>query len=109
LDKCCHISVVVKYISKISTFMNSWDVKLKVRVIFSKIIHKIAVPDKEAGRCLGPEGNGVSLGEGGEGGPGLQEVGKISSQCSARAGTTWARTRRTRQVGCDEEGSAQTE
>jgi hypothetical protein len=22
------------------------------------------------GRCLGPEGNGVSLGEGGEGGPG---------------------------------------
>jgi hypothetical protein len=23
-----------------------------------------------AGRCLGPEGNGVSLGEGGEGGPG---------------------------------------
>ncbi len=24
-----------------------------------------------AGRCLGPEGNGVSLWEGGEGGPGL--------------------------------------
>ncbi len=23
-----------------------------------------------AGRCLGPEGNGVSLGKGGEGGPG---------------------------------------
>ncbi len=31
---------------------------------------KSAVPDMRAGRCLGPEGNGVSLGEGGEGGPG---------------------------------------
>jgi hypothetical protein len=28
------------------------------------------VPDRGAGRCLGPEGNRVSLGEGGEGGPG---------------------------------------
>jgi hypothetical protein len=28
------------------------------------------VPDMGVGRCLGPEGNGVSLGEGGEGGPG---------------------------------------
>jgi hypothetical protein len=26
-----------------------------------------------AGRCLGPVGNGVSLGEGGEGGPGPLE------------------------------------
>jgi hypothetical protein len=31
----------------------------------------ILVPDIGAGRCLGPEGNGVSLGEGGEGGPRL--------------------------------------
>jgi hypothetical protein len=38
LDKCCHISVVVKYISKILTVMNSWDVKLKVRVPLKKII-----------------------------------------------------------------------
>jgi hypothetical protein len=38
-----------------------------------------------------------------------QEAGKISSQFSARAGTTWAKTRRTGQVGHDEEGSAQTE
>ncbi len=30
----------------------------------------IRVPDIEAGCCLGPEGNWVSLGEGGEGGPG---------------------------------------
>jgi hypothetical protein len=28
------------------------------------------VPDMGAGCCLGPEGNGVSLGGGGEGGPG---------------------------------------
>jgi hypothetical protein len=32
----------VKYISKISTVMNSWDVKLKYRVPFSKKIHKRA-------------------------------------------------------------------
>jgi hypothetical protein len=53
------------------------------------------VPDTEAGCCLGPEENGVSPEEGGKGGPGPQEAGKISSQCSARAGTTWARTRTT--------------
>ncbi len=28
------------------------------------------MPDKKAGYCLGPEGNGVSSGERGEGGPG---------------------------------------
>ncbi len=27
------------------------------------------MPDVRSGSCLGPEGNGVSLGEGGEGGP----------------------------------------
>ncbi len=43
LDKCCHISEVVKYISKISTVMNSWDINLKVRVPFSKIINKRAL------------------------------------------------------------------
>jgi hypothetical protein len=56
--------------------------------------------------CLGPEGNGVSLGEVGEGGPGPQEEGKISSQCSERAEATWRRKRRNMQVGHDEEGSA---
>jgi hypothetical protein len=29
----------------------------------------MTVPDMSAGRCLGPEGNGVNLEEGGEGGP----------------------------------------
>ncbi len=28
------------------------------------------MPERGAGRCLGPEGNGVSSGKGGEGGPG---------------------------------------
>ncbi len=39
----------------------------------------------------GPEGNGVSLGKGGEGGPSPapQEARKISSQCSAREEATW--------------------
>ncbi len=33
------------------------------------MLNTIFVPDMGAGCCLGPEGNGVSLGEGGEGGP----------------------------------------
>jgi hypothetical protein len=37
---------------------------------------KISVPDLEAGCCLGPEGNGVSLREEGEGGPGPPGGGK---------------------------------
>jgi hypothetical protein len=45
LDKCCHISVEVKYISKISTVMNCWDVNLKVRVPFSNLIHKRALSE----------------------------------------------------------------
>ncbi len=62
-----------------------------------------------AGCCLGPEGNRVSLGEGGEGRPGPPGSGKKSSQCSARAETTWTKTRRDRPIGRDEEGSAGTE
>jgi hypothetical protein len=37
------------------------------------------------------------------------EARKISSQCTAKAGMTWARTRRTSQVRRDERGSAQPE
>ncbi len=65
----------------------------------------MTVPDMGEGCCLGPEGNGVSLGEG----PASQEGEKICSQCSERTGTTWAKTRKTGQVGHDEEGSARTE
>jgi hypothetical protein len=56
-----------------------------------------------------PEGNGVSLVEGGEEGPGPQEAREIGSQCLTRAETTWTRTRRNGQVGRDEERSARTE
>jgi hypothetical protein len=67
------------------------------------------VPDEETGCCLGSEGNGVSVGMGGWGGPGPPEGGKISSQCPTKAGTTWGRMRRTNQVRRDEGGSARTE
>jgi hypothetical protein len=32
-------------------------------------LRSVTVPDRGAGHCLGPEEHGVSLGEGGEGGP----------------------------------------
>jgi hypothetical protein len=40
-----------------------------VRCVFPSRRSNISVPDMGAGCCLEPEGNGVSLGEGGEGGP----------------------------------------
>ncbi len=66
------------------------------------------VPDMGAGHCLGPEGNGVSLGEGVREGPAPQEAGKISSQCSGRAEATWRRKKRNGQARHDEGGPAQT-
>jgi hypothetical protein len=69
----------------------------------------VTVLDVEAGYCLESEGNGVSLGEGGEGGPSPWEVGMISNQCSIKAGTTWSRMRKTNQVGHDGGGPTQTE
>jgi hypothetical protein len=54
------------------------------------------VPDREADCCLGPEGNGVSMVEGGEGGPGPPRGGKDKQSV----------LRRTRQVERDEEGAA---
>ncbi len=59
------------------------------------------MPDVEASYCLESEGKGVSLGEGEREGSAPQETGKISSQYSAKAGTTWAGMRKTNQVGCD--------
>ncbi len=64
------------------------------------------MPDVEMGCCLGSEGNRVSVGEGGKGGPSPP---KISRQCLTKAEATWERTRRTIKVGRDEGGSAQTE
>jgi hypothetical protein len=44
---------------------------------------------------------GSAWGKGEREGSAPQETGKISSQYSAKAGTTWARMRKTNQVGCD--------
>jgi hypothetical protein len=54
--------------------------------------------------CLGPEEIGSARGKGSREGPAPQEAGKISSQCSARAGTTGARRRKTGQVRREEDG-----
>jgi hypothetical protein len=52
------------------------------------------VPNKRVGRCLEPEGNGVSSGEEGEGGPAPQAGTKISSQLLARKEATWSRKKK---------------
>ncbi len=46
------------------------------------------MPYKGVGRCLRPEANGVSLGEGGEGGLGPQTRSEISSLVPARKEAT---------------------
>ncbi len=71
--------------------------------------HKATLPDMESGRCQGPEGNGVSLGEGGEGGPGPPEGRKDKHQRSARKEATWSRKKKERQVGRGKEGPGRTE
>jgi hypothetical protein len=68
----------------------------------------VCVPDMETGCCLGSEGNGVSMGGGGEGWPSPLKGEKISSQWPAKAGTTWRRTRRNNKIGSDGGESART-
>jgi hypothetical protein len=58
---------------------------------------------------LGPEGNGVSPGEGGEGGSGPQTRSEISSQTPARKEATWSRRKKGRRARHDEEDPACTE
>jgi hypothetical protein len=58
----------------------------------------VVVPDMESGRCLGPEGNGVSLGKGVREGPAPQKTGKKSSQRSGRKEATWSRKKKAGQV-----------
>jgi hypothetical protein len=59
----------------------------------------IIVPNMGAGRCLGPEGNGFSLGDEGEVGPSPPGSRKISSQCSAREEATWRKKKKEERVG----------
>jgi hypothetical protein len=66
------------------------------------------VPDLRAGLAWDRREMGSACGRGAREGPAPQEAGKISSQCSARAGETWSRKKRNRQVGYEEEGLVRT-
>ncbi len=71
---------------------------------------RFIVADTRVGRCLEPEGNEISAGEGGEGGPGpLNKEGDISSQLPTRKEATWSRRKKERRVRRDEEEPACTE
>jgi hypothetical protein len=59
--------------------------------ILNGIPEEIPVPNMGVGHCLGPEGMESAWGKGAREGPAPQEARKMSSQCSARTGTTWAR------------------
>ncbi len=67
------------------------------------------MPNIRVGCCLGPEGNGVSSGEGVERGPDPQVGRKISSQLSTRKKATWSRKKKEGWVRHDEEEPACTE
>jgi hypothetical protein len=67
------------------------------------------VPYGGVGRCLGPEGNGVSSEVGGEGEPGTQTRSKISSQTPARKEATWGKMKKGRRARRDEEDLVCTE
>ncbi len=70
---------------------------------------KGSVPYKGVGHCLGPEGNGVSSGEGGEGGLGPLDRGEISSLAPAREEATWTKRKKGRRARRDNEDPACTE
>ncbi len=67
------------------------------------------VPDVESGFCLGSEGNGVSMGEGGKGEPGPPEEGIDKQLMTNKGRNNMGKERRINQVGRDEGGSARTE
>ncbi len=71
--------------------------------------HRDIVPYGGVRCCLGPEGNGVRPGEGGEGGPGPQTRSVISSLTPARKEATWSRRKKERRARHDEEDPACTE
>jgi hypothetical protein len=69
----------------------------------------VNVPDMEAGCCLGSEENGVSVGEGSEGGTRQLERGKDKQSMPNKGKDSMGKTRRNNQVGCDGGGSVRTE
>jgi hypothetical protein len=66
----------------------------------------IIVPDTRIGHCLEPEGNGVSSGEGVEGGQAPQTRREISSQLPARKESTWSRRKKERRLRRDKDEPA---
>jgi hypothetical protein len=48
--------------------MYSVPSEVERHLVYMYAAYDVLMPDMGAGRCLGPEGNGVSLGEGDEGG-----------------------------------------
>jgi hypothetical protein len=57
------------------------------------------VPNTRVGCCLGPEGNGVSSGEGVREGQAPQARSEISSQLLARQEATWSRRKKEEESG----------
>ncbi len=97
-----------------TAYLLSAESKLKIKTYpynycrpnLSKLNYKTCftiVPFGGVGRCLGPEGNGVSSGEGGKGGQAPQTRREIGSQLPARKEATWSRRKKERRVRCDEE------
>ncbi len=80
-----------------------------MKKLFLKLLLHCTVPYGGVGRCLRPEGNGVSSGVGGEGESGPKTRSKISSQTPARKEATWSRMKKGRRARRDEEDPACTE
>ncbi len=72
-------------------------------------IMNLSVSYGGVGRCLGPEGNGVSSGVGVREGQAPETSSKISSQTPARKEATWSRRKKARRARRDEEDPACTE
>ncbi len=64
------------------------------------------MPYVGVGRCLRPEGNGVSSRVGGEGGPGPPDKERDKQSNPARKEATWSRRKKERRARRDEEDPA---
>jgi hypothetical protein len=77
--------------------------------MYIEIIMFVTVPDMGAGRCLGPEGNRVSLGEGGEGGPSPPGSKEDKHSVLSEGRGNMEKDQENGQVGRDKEVSPRTE
>jgi hypothetical protein len=69
----------------------------------------VFVPNMRVGRCLGPEGNGVSSEEEGEGGPGSPSREDDKQSTPIRKEARWSRRRKEGRARRDEEEPVCTE